>query len=118
MQVADDDAPLAWALLHVVSVCAPSVSSVTSVASGSWMASGTPWGLPVRGDPELPTTNVADHGHDLDRLAIGVLLIPVAEEQSAREPGGCAMIRQEERGRVVGGLIWSFGQVGQLARHM
>jgi hypothetical protein len=39
--------------------------------------------LPGRGDREPRTTNVADHGHDLDRLAIGVLLIPVAEEQSA-----------------------------------
>jgi hypothetical protein len=39
--------------------------------------------LPGRCDREPRTTNVADHGHDLDRLAIGVLLIPVAEEQSA-----------------------------------
>jgi hypothetical protein len=39
--------------------------------------------LPGRGDREPRTTNVADHGHDLDRLAIGVLLIPFAEEQSA-----------------------------------
>ncbi len=93
MQVADHDAPLAWALLHVVSVCAPSVSSVTSVASGSWMASGTPWGYRCAATESYPTTNVAGHGHDLDRLAIGVLLIPVAEEPSAREPAGCAMIR-------------------------
>jgi hypothetical protein len=40
-------------------------------------------GLPGRGDRESPTTNVADHGDDLDRLAIGVLLIPFAEERSA-----------------------------------
>jgi hypothetical protein len=50
---------------------------------------------PGRGDREPRATNVTDHGHDLDRLAIGVLLIPFAEEQpaAAREPGGCAMIR-------------------------
>jgi hypothetical protein len=49
--------------------------------------------LPGRGDREPRTTNVTDH--DLDRLAIGVLLIPFAEEQpaAAREPAGCAMIR-------------------------
>ena len=39
------------------------------------------------GRPSAPTesraTNVADHGHDLDRLAIGGLLVPFAEEQSA-----------------------------------
>jgi len=39
-------------------------------------------GLPERGDRERWTTNVADHGHDLDRLAVGVLLVPFAEEQS------------------------------------
>jgi hypothetical protein len=36
---------------------------------------------------EPRTTNVADHGHDLDRLAIGVLLIAFAEEQSAPRGG-------------------------------
>ncbi|MGZ6638595.1 MAG: hypothetical protein ACXVII_37770, partial [Solirubrobacteraceae bacterium] len=41
-------------------------------------------GLPERDDQELRTTNVADHdGHDLDRLAIGMLLVPLTEEQSA-----------------------------------
>jgi hypothetical protein len=39
-------------------------------------------GLPKRGDREPRTTNVADHGHDLDRVAIGVLLVPFAEEQA------------------------------------
>jgi hypothetical protein len=39
--------------------------------------------LPGRGDREPRTTTVADHGHDLDSLAIGGLLIPFAEEQSA-----------------------------------
>ncbi len=40
-------------------------------------------GLPERGDREPRTTYVADHGHDLARLAIGVLLVPFAEEQAA-----------------------------------
>ena len=93
MQVADDDAPLAWALLHVVSGLRAELVDVTFVASGSWMASGTPWGYRCAATESYPTTNVADHGHDLDRLAIGVLLIPVAEEPSARERAGCAMIR-------------------------
>ena len=44
-------------------------------------------GVAGRGDREARPTNVADHGHDLDRLAIGVLLIPFAEEQSAARGG-------------------------------
>ena len=40
-------------------------------------------GLGERGYREPRTTNVADHGHDLDRLAIGVLLVAFAEEQAA-----------------------------------
>jgi hypothetical protein len=40
-------------------------------------------GLPERRDGERRTTNVADHGHDLDRLVVGVLLVRFAEEQSA-----------------------------------
>jgi hypothetical protein len=60
----------------------PSLSSATSIASSSWKASGRA-GVPERGDREPWTTNVADHGHDLDRLAIGVLLIQFAEERSA-----------------------------------
>jgi hypothetical protein len=40
-------------------------------------------GLSDRGDGEPRTTNVADHGHDLDRRAVGVLLVRLAEEQSA-----------------------------------
>jgi hypothetical protein len=52
-------------------------------------------GLGERDDREPPTTNVADHGHDLDRLAIVVLLVAFAEEQAAAggEPAGCAMIQ-------------------------
>ncbi len=40
-------------------------------------------GLSERGDRKPRTTNVADHGHDLERLAIGVLLVPFAQEQAA-----------------------------------
>ncbi len=40
-------------------------------------------GLPERGDREPRTTNVADHGNHLDPLAVGVLLVSFAEEQSA-----------------------------------
>ena len=52
-------------------------------------------GYPESGDREPRTTNVADHGHDLDRLAIGGLLAPFAEEKSAstRAPAGCATSR-------------------------
>ena len=37
-------------------------------------------GLPECGDGESRTTNVADHGHGLDRVAVGVLLVPFAED--------------------------------------
>jgi len=52
-------------------------------------------GLAVRLSTRLTMTmQVADDGHDLDRLAIGVLLVPFAWEQSAaRESAGCAMIQ-------------------------
>ena len=80
-------------------------------------------GLPERGDREPRTTNVADHGHDLDRVPICVLLVPFAEERSAARGGrsGCAidpMIRWEPRDGWAGGLVLSFAQVGQLARRM
>jgi hypothetical protein len=39
--------------------------------------------LPERADREPSATSAADRGHDLDRLAIGGLLAPFAEEQSA-----------------------------------
>jgi hypothetical protein len=40
-------------------------------------------GLPESGDREPRTTNVADHGHDLNRVPICVLLVPFAQERSA-----------------------------------
>jgi hypothetical protein len=40
-------------------------------------------GLPERDDRAPRTTNVADHGHDLGGLAIGVLVVAFAEEQAA-----------------------------------
>ena len=84
VQVADDDASVAWELLARFGRCSAlrAWSSATFVASSSWKAAPTA-GLAARGDREPRTTNVADHGHDLDRLAIGVLVIPFAGEQSA-----------------------------------
>jgi hypothetical protein len=84
MQVAADDASVAWELLPRFGRCSAlrAWSSAAIVASSSWKASARA-GLPGRCDREPRTTNVADHGHDLDSLAIGVLLIPFAEEQSA-----------------------------------
>lgn len=84
MQVADDDASVAWELLASFRemLCAPSLVEREFVASRSWKASARA-GLPGRGDREPRTINVAGHGHHLDRLAMGVLLMPFAEEQSA-----------------------------------
>jgi CspA family cold shock protein len=65
---------------------------------------GNTVGLPECGDGESRATNVADHGHDLDRLAAGVLLVPFAEEQS--------------RDGWAGGLVWSFDRVGRFARRL
>jgi len=94
MQVADDDASVAWELLRVVSGLRSELVERDVCRKQSRVASGTPWGLPQRGDREPRTPKVADDGHDLDRLAIGVLLVPFAWEQSAaRESAGCAMIQ-------------------------
>jgi hypothetical protein len=57
-------------------------------------------GLPCD-DGEPRTTNVADHDLDLDRVAVGVLLVPFAEEQWG---DGWA-----------GGLVWSFDRFGRFA---
>jgi hypothetical protein len=38
-------------------------------------------GLPECGDGDSRTTNVTDHGHDLNRAPIGGLLAPFAEEK-------------------------------------
>ena len=122
MRVADDDASVAWELLRVVSglrcelverdVCRELLMNGVRNAVG----------LPECGDGEPRTTNVADHGHDLDRLAVGVLLVPFAEEQSAARGRRLAAQRSDDPVGVArslaGGLVWSFGQVGQLARRM
>jgi hypothetical protein len=76
MRVGDDDASVAWELFRVVSglrcerverdVCRELLMNGVRLAVG----------LPERGDGEPRTANVADHGHDVDRLAIGGLLVP------------------------------------------
>jgi hypothetical protein len=83
MRVADDDASVAWELLRVVSGLRCEL--VERDVGRELLMNGVRHtvGLPERGDGEPRTTNVADHGHDLDRLAVGVLLVPFAEEQSA-----------------------------------
>jgi hypothetical protein len=83
MQVADDDASVAWELLRVVSVLRSKLVESDVCREQLMDGVGHIVGLPERGDRKPRTTNVADHGHDLDRLAIGVLLVPVAGEQAA-----------------------------------
>jgi hypothetical protein len=82
MQVADDDASVAWESLRVVSVLRSKL--VESNVCREQLIDGVAHivGLPERGDRKPRTTSVADHGHDLDRLAIVVLLVPFAEEQA------------------------------------
>jgi hypothetical protein len=83
MQAAGDDAAVAWESPRVVSAL-PSELVERDVCREQ-LIDGVRHtvGLPESGDREPRTTNVADHGHDLDRVAIGVLLVPSAEEQSA-----------------------------------
>ena len=82
MQVADDDASVAWELLRVVSVLRSKLVESKVCREQLMDGVGHIVGLPERGDRVPRTTDVADHGHDLDRLAIGVLLVPFAEEQA------------------------------------
>ena len=67
-------------------------------------------GLPECGNGESGTTNVADHGHDLDRLAVGVLLVPFAEEFLKKN--------SFSRDGWAGGLVWSLDRVGRFARRL
>jgi hypothetical protein len=83
MQVADDDASVAWELLRVVSVLRSKLVESNVCREQLMDGVGHIVGLPERGDREPRTTNIADHGHDLDRLAIVVVLVPFAEEQLA-----------------------------------
>jgi hypothetical protein len=82
MQVADDDASVAWELLRVVSVLRSKLVESKVCREQLMDGVGHILGLPERGDRVPRTTNVAGHGHDLDRPAIGVLLVPSAEEQA------------------------------------
>ena len=83
MQVADDNASVAWELLGVVSGLRSELAERDVCREQLVECVRLTVGLPERGDREPPTTNVADQGHDLDRLAIGVLLVPVAEVRAA-----------------------------------
>ena len=83
MQVADEDASVALELLRVVSVLRSKLVESNVCREQLMDGVGHIVGLGERGDREPRTTNVADHGHDLDRLAIGVLLVPFAGEQAA-----------------------------------
>ena len=83
MRVADDDASVAWELLRSSGVCAACLSTVTSVASRLMDGVRHTVGLLERGEGEPWTTIVADHGHDLGRLGVGVPLVPFAQERSA-----------------------------------
>jgi hypothetical protein len=83
MQLADDDTSAAWELLRVVSVLRSKLVESNVRREQPMDGVGHIVGLGERGDREPPTTNIADHGHDLDRLAIGVLLVAFAEEQAA-----------------------------------
>ena len=83
MQVADDDASVAWELLRVVSVLRFKLVESNVCREQLMDGVGHIVGLPERGDREPRTTNVAGHGHDLHRVPICVLLVPFAEERSA-----------------------------------
>jgi hypothetical protein len=81
--VPDDDAPVAWKLLHVVSGLRAELVERDVCHARLMDGVRHTVRLPGRDDQELRTTNIADDSHDLDRPAIGVLLVPFAEEQSA-----------------------------------
>ena len=84
MQVAGDDASVAWELLHVVSVLRSKLVESDVCREQLMDGVGHIVGLGERGYREPRTTNVTDHGHNLDRRrAIGVLLVAFAEEQAA-----------------------------------
>jgi hypothetical protein len=83
MQVAADDASVAWELLRVVSVLRSKLVESNVRREQPMDRVGHIVGLPGRGDREPPTTNIADHGHDLDRLAIVVLLVAFADGRAA-----------------------------------
>ncbi len=88
----DDDASVAWELLRVVSVLRSKLVESNVCRDPLMDGVGHIVWFPERDDREQQTTSVADHGHDLDRLAIGVLLVPFAEEQAA--PRGSRQVAQ------------------------
>ena len=93
MRVADDDASVAWELLRVVSGLRCELVERGVCRELRMNGVRNTVGLPECGDGEPRTTNVADHGHDLDRVAVGVLLAPFAEERQRR--AGAGRLRNE-----------------------
>jgi hypothetical protein len=88
VQVADKDASVAWELLRSFREMLRAPTSVERDVCREQLQEGiSHGGLPGRGEREPRTTNVADHRLDLDRLAIGVRVIPFAEEQSTARGG-------------------------------
>jgi len=96
MQLADDDASIAWELLRVVSVLRSKLVESNVCREQLMDGVGHIVGLGERDDREPRTTNVADHGHNLGRRrAIGVLLVAFAEEQAAACGGRQAAQRSD-----------------------
>src|SRR2546421_1550558 len=112
MPVADDTASVAWELLRVVSGLGSEL--VERDVCREQLVDGVRLtvGLAERGGREPRTTTIADHGHDLDRLAICVLLVPFAQEWSGRAGAGRLrndpMIREKPWNGWAGGLASSF----------
>jgi hypothetical protein len=96
MRVADDDASVAWELLRVVSGLRCELVERDVCRELLMNGVRNTVGLPECGDGEPRTTNVADHAHDLDRLVVGVLLVPFAEEQSAARGRRLAAQRSDD----------------------
>lgn len=68
MRVAGDDASVAWELLRVVSGLRCELVEPDLCRELLMGGVRNTVGLPARGDGERRTPNVAEHGHDLDRL--------------------------------------------------
>jgi len=102
---------VAWKLLGVVSALRSEL--VERDACREQLIDGVRHtvGLPENGDREPRTTNVADHGHDLNRAPIGGLLAPFAEEKLASRGCRQAVQRADD---PVGAARWLGGWAGMV----